>query len=57
MEKILMEVAESDMSVRKRLQDLNIVPKDRKISNVILENTQFRILIEDLKSENERLKD
>ena len=57
MEKILMDVAESDMSVRKRLQDLNIVPKDRKISNVILENTQFRILIEDLKSENERLKD
>jgi hypothetical protein len=36
---------------------LNIVPKDRKISNVILENSQYRTIIDELKAENERLKD
>lgn len=52
-----MEIADQDLSVRKRLQDLNIVPRDRKISNVILENSQYKQLIEELRSENERLKD
>ena len=41
-EKILMDVAEQDTSVRKRLADLNLVPKDRKISNVILENNNYK---------------
>lgn len=41
-EKILMDVADQDTSVRKRLADLNLVPKDRKISNVILENTNYK---------------
>lgn len=37
-EKMLMEIAEHDDNVRKRLADMNVIPKDRKISNVILEN-------------------
>lgn len=37
-----MEIAESDMGVRKRLAEMNMVPKDRKISNVILENANFK---------------
>lgn len=41
-EKMLMEIAEQDASVRKRLAEMNLVPKDRKISNVILENTNCR---------------
>lgn len=41
-EKILIDIAEQDTSVRKRLADLNLVPKDRKISNVILENTNYK---------------
>lgn len=43
-----MEIAETDTNVRKRLQDLNIVPKDRKVSNVVLENTNLRQKIEEL---------
>lgn len=38
-EKMLMILAENDPNVRKKLSDLNLVPKDRKISNVILDNT------------------
>ena len=41
-EKILMELAENDNSVKKRLADLNVIPKDRKISNVILENNKLK---------------
>ena len=41
-EKILMELAEVDMNLRKRLTDMNVVPKDRKISNVVLENGNLR---------------
>jgi hypothetical protein len=37
-----MEIAEQDSSVRKRLTDMNVIPKDRKISNVILENQQIK---------------
>jgi len=56
-EKMLMEIAEQDQNVRKRLADMNVIPKDRKISNVILENQQVKQQIEDLKAENERLRD
>lgn len=38
-EKLLLELADQDINVRKRLSDMNVVPKDRKISNVVLENT------------------
>lgn len=41
-EKMLMEIAEQDMGVRKRLAEMNLVPKDRKITNVILENTNYK---------------
>ena len=41
-EKILMQVADSDDNIRRRLNDMNIIPKDRKISNVVLENTDLR---------------
>lgn len=52
-----MQVSEYDETVRKRLEDLNVVPKDRKISNVVLENGNMKQLIEELKYENERLRD
>ena len=56
-EKMLVQVSEYDETVRKRLEDLNVVPKDRKISNVVLENGQMKQMIEELKYENERLRD
>jgi len=56
-EKMLAQVSEYDETVRKRLEDLNVVPKDRKISNVVLENGNMKQLIEELKYENERLRD
>jgi predicted transcriptional regulator len=36
---------------------MNIVPKDRKISNVVLENSEMKTLVEELKYENEKLRD
>jgi hypothetical protein len=56
-EKILMELAENDHSVKKRLADLNVIPKDRKISNVILENNTLKEQFDVLKYENEKLRD
>lgn len=56
-EKMLMQVAEYDDSVRRRLEDMNVVPKDRKISNVVLENGQLKDRVEELKYENEKLRD
>ena len=56
-EKMLVQVSEYDETVRKRLEDLNVVPKDRKISNVVLENGNMKQVIEELKYENERLRD
>ena len=56
-EKILMQAAEYDDTVRRRLEDLNVVPKDRKISNVVLENSTMKQQLEALKYENERLRD
>jgi len=56
-EKILMELAENDHSVKKRLADLNVIPKDRKISNVILENNNLKEQFDLLKYENEKLRD
>lgn len=41
-EKILMQVAEYDDTVRRRLEEMNVVPKDRKISNVVLENANLK---------------
>ena len=52
-----MEIAEQDTSVRKRLADMNIIPRDRKISNVILENTTYKQQIDDLRGENDKLRD
>lgn len=46
MEKMLMVMAENDGNVRKKLNDMNCVPKDRKISNVILDNTNLKNEIE-----------
>ena len=56
-EKILMQVADYDEIVRRRLEDINVIPKDRKISNVVLENSNLKQLLEDLKYENEKLRD
>ena len=52
-----MEISEQDAGVRKRLAELNLVPRDRKISNVILENTNNKNLVEELKIENGKLRD
>ena len=50
-------MSNSDESVKKRLTDMNIVPKDRKISNVVMENAQMKQQIQDLKYENDKLRD
>ena len=52
-----MQVAEYDDNVRRRLEDMNVVPKDRKISNVVLENAQYKQQVEELKYEIEKLRD
>lgn len=56
-EKMLMQVADYDDGVRRRLEDMNVVPKDRKISNVVLENAQLKVTIEGLKYEVEKIRD
>lgn len=56
-EKMLMDVAEQDEGIRRRLADMNVIPKDRKISNVVLENTTLRQQLEELKYENDKLRD
>ena len=43
--------------MRKRLAEMNLVPKDRKITNVILENSNYKQMVEELKVENEKLRD
>lgn len=52
-----MEIADQDAAVRKRLAEMNLVPKDRKISNVILENTNYKQHLEELQIENGKLRD
>jgi hypothetical protein len=54
---MLMQVAEYDENVRRRLEDMNVVPKDRKISNVVLENGSLKHIIDELKYENDKLRD
>ena len=54
---MLMQVADYDDGVRRRLEDMNVVPKDRKISNVVLENAQLKGTIEQLKYEVEKIRD
>lgn len=56
-EKMLMQVAEYDDNIRRRLEDMNVVPKDRKISNVVLENSSLKAEVETLRYENEKLRD
>lgn len=36
---------------------MNVIPRDRKISNVVLENNTYKQQVEELKYENEKLKD
>jgi len=43
--------------VKRKLMEMNVVPKDRKISNVVLENTNMKQEIEQLKIENDKLRD
>lgn len=50
-------MAEYDDSIRRRLEEMNVVPKDRKISNVVFENAGLKQMVEDLKYENEKLRD
>ena len=50
-------MADYDENVRRRLEDMNVVPKDRKISNVVLENGQLKQMIDELKYENDKLRD
>jgi hypothetical protein len=50
-------VAQYDENVRSRLEDINAVPRDRKISNVVLENGTLKQAMDELRYENERLRD
>ncbi len=56
-ERMLMQVADYDEGVKRRLQEINVVPRDRKITNVVLENSQHKETIEGLKYEVEKLRD
>lgn len=56
-EKLLAHVAEYDDMVRRRLEDINAVPRDRKITNVVLENSNLKQQMEELRYENDRLRD
>eukprot|EP00349_Pseudokeronopsis_sp_Brazil_P001628 CAMPEP_0202963098 /NCGR_PEP_ID=MMETSP1396-20130829/7091_1 /ASSEMBLY_ACC=CAM_ASM_000872 /TAXON_ID= /ORGANISM="Pseudokeronopsis sp., Strain Brazil" /LENGTH=146 /DNA_ID=CAMNT_0049684041 /DNA_START=234 /DNA_END=674 /DNA_ORIENTATION=- len=56
-EKMLMAISENDDKVRHRLQEMHLIPKDRKISNVVLENNGLKAELDALKYENEKLKD
>ena len=56
-ERMLMQVADYDEGVKRRLQEINVVPRDRKITNVVLENSQHKETIEALKYEVEKLRD
>jgi regulator of replication initiation timing len=52
-----MNLSDSDSNVRKKLAEMNIVPKDRKISNVVLENTNLKTENDSLKIENGKLRE
>ncbi len=41
-EKILLQASETDTDIRKKVSDMNILLRDRKISNVVEENYQMR---------------
>lgn len=56
-EKILMSLADEDEGLKKKLAKMNLIPKDRKISNVVLENNDMRENLTKLQYENERLRD
>lgn len=56
-ERMLIQVSEYDENVRRRLEEMNVVPKDRKISNVVLENGQLKQQMDALRYENEKLRD
>ena len=52
-----MSMAERDPHVEAKLDEMKLQPKDRKISNVVLENMEQKKLVEDLKLQNEKLRD
>jgi len=41
-EKMLAQVADYDEAVRRRLEEINLVPRDRKISNVVMDNANMK---------------
>ena len=56
-EKMLMSISENDDSVRRKLHEMHLIPRDRKITNVVLENNSMKAEMETLRYENEKLKD
>ena len=54
---MLMEIAEQDGQIRQRLVELNLFPRDRKISNVIMENANYKSTVDMLKEENDKLRE
>ena len=54
---MLVQVSEYDENIRRRLEEMNVIVKDRKISNVVLENATLKQTVEELKYENEKLRD
>jgi hypothetical protein len=41
-EKMLAQVADYDEAVRRRLEEINLVPRDRKITNVVMDNANMK---------------
>ena len=56
-EKFVLRLAETDDDVRAKLNTLNMVPRDRIISNVIKENDELRDQYEQVVAANERLRE
>lgn len=56
-EKFILKLAETDDDVRNKLNTLNMVPRDRIISNVIKENDELRDKYTEVVEANERLRE
>ena len=54
-EKLLYNLADGDERIKKQINDQNIALKDRKISNVVIENEQYREQIQTIKQQNQEL--
>lgn len=56
-EKFILKLAQTDDDVRAKLNSLNMVPRDRIVSNVVKENDELRLKYEEVVEANERLRE